>query len=373
MEQKIIELLSQARENLKNSKSNEAIEIYDQIIKIDPNNYEAQNNLGVIYNQRGEKEKAINYYKKAVEINPDFIKGHSNLALIFYNLGDLKNSIKHHVKFLQLKSKNVITSSDIDSVINNLAKKLQDQDQIPTFFDNATTMHITENKNSIVDYCKIFQDGQNSKLNRFVSFSERTSSLPKDINYQLFKGLPFLISQGVHSLIYWKELPLFKTTFDLTIYSMILQEIKPDIIIELGSGLGGSAIWLADISNAIGIKTHIYSIDINTPKIKHENVTFVNCDLYNMQDLDKFINSYNIKGNKIIIEDAHVNLLNVLNFFDKILEKDDYLIIEDSESKQKIINSFATLNSKKYKLDKYYLDFFGSNITSCINSIFKCF
>ena len=370
---KIPELLNQAKINLNNNKLNDAQKLYYEVIKIDPENYEAHNNLGVTYNKLGENQKAIDFYNKSIEINPNFIEGHSNLAVIFYNLGQLENSLKHHKKLLQLRSKNITTNSDINNVIEYLTKKLQDQNHVPTFFDNATISHITKNKNPNIDYCKIFQDGQNSKLNRFISFPDRARLLSAKINYQLFNGLPFLISQGVHSLINWKGLPLFKTTFDMAIYSMILQEIKPDIIIELGSGMGGSAIWLADITNSLGLKTHIYSFDINMPKVKHDKVTFINCDLYNTDELKKLLNLYNIKGKKIIIEDAHVNLLNILNFFDKILIEDDYLIIEDSESKQRIINTFTSTNNKKYRLDQFYLDFFGTNITSCINSIFKCF
>ena len=73
------------------------------------------------------------------------------------------------------------------------------------------------------------------------------------------------------------------------------------------------------------------------------------------------------------MEDAHVNILEILNFFHGILNKEDYLIIEDSEIKQKDINTFLQNKNQKYKLDQFYLDFFGTNITSCINSIFKCF
>ena len=55
---------------------------------------------------------------------------------------------------------------------------------------------------------------------------------------RLFDGLPFIASQGIHSLIKWKEHSLYKTSFDLVLYWMIMQNVKPDVIIELGSGDG---------------------------------------------------------------------------------------------------------------------------------------
>ena len=370
---KIRELLLSAHDYHKKNFLEKAKKKYISALELDNTNFEAHNNLGVIYNQLGEIQKAIECYKSSVLHNSNFIKGHSNLALNYYNIGDLKNSYVHHKKFLTLRSINTVTSSKIDNVISDLVKKLQNQKHVPTFFDNATTYHLTQNKNSKIDYCQIFQNGQNSKKNRYVSFEERINSLSKFNHYQLYNGLPFLASQGIHSLLKWKNVPLFKTTHDLSIYSMILQEVKPDIIIELGSGEGGSAIWLADQANVIGLKTHVYSLDIKVPEIKHKNVTFLNVDLNNVKNIYNLQLFSDLKGKKIILEDAHVNILNILNFFDNILNKEDYLIVEDSENKQKEINTFMQNKTQKYKLDQFYLDFFGTNITSCINSIFRCF
>ena len=79
------------------------------------------------------------------------------------------------------------------------------------------------------------------------------------------------------------------------------------------------------------------------------------------------------KGKKILIEDAHVNLENTLNLFDTILKKDDYLIIEDSDIKHDVISKFLIEKEFKYRLDQFFLDFFGRNVTSCSNSIFKIY
>ena len=74
---------------------------------------------------------------------------------------------------------------------------------------------------------------------------------------------------------------------------------------------------------------------------------------------------------KIIIEDAHVNLLNVLGEVDKMLNKNDYLIIEDSAKKQQCISEFMRISKNNYSADQFFLDFFGMNSTCCIDSIFK--
>ncbi len=75
----------------------------------------------------------------------------------------------------------------------------------------------------------------------------------------------------------------------------------------------------------------------------------------------------------LVIEDAHVNVLSVLNTVNEFLSAGDYLIIEDSSAKQKQIEEFTSKEPKKFMLDQYYLDFFGTNMTCSIDSIFKVF
>ena len=52
-----------------------------------------------------------------------------------------------------------------------------------------------------------------------------------------------VLSQGTHGLFTWKNHTIFKSVYDLAIYSMLIEELKPDVIIEIGSGKGGSAVW----------------------------------------------------------------------------------------------------------------------------------
>ena len=51
----------------------------------------------------------------------------------------------------------------------------------------------------------------------------------------------------------------------------------------------------------------------------------------------------------------------------------DYLIVEDSGKKQPEIVDFLSNAKNTYKIDNYYLDFFGRNTTCCVDSIFKVF
>ena len=369
----IKDIILKADKNLLKNNLTIAKDLYNQVLNTNPQHIDSLNKLAGIYYQLGDLKKSIEFFKKVIAINPSNPETHRNLSVCYIALGDLDNSYNHDVKFLRLKSSSVKTNADLDKLIPQLAKKIQKQNYVPTFFDNATLRHLLKDKNSETDYCDIFLNSQNSRENRFISYSDRLRISKSFLNNRSFEGLPFLTSQGTHSLIKWKNIPIFKTTFDLNIYMMIIEEIKPDIIIELGSGLGGSAIWLADIAKALELNTQIFSLDIHKPELKHPNVTFLKQDLNNIEDLKKAVSWEELKGKKILIEDAHVNILNVLNFFNTYLNKNDYLIIEDSRSKENIIKQFVNGKDDKYKSDQFFLDFFGTNITCCIDSIFKCF
>ena len=58
---------------------------------------------------------------------------------------------------------------------------------------------------------------------------------------------------------------------------------------------------------------------------------------------------------KVNNEDAHVNIPVVLNKIDSLVLKSDYLIVEDSDDKQKDLISFLNTTANKYLADQHYL------------------
>jgi tetratricopeptide (TPR) repeat protein/cephalosporin hydroxylase len=350
----------------------EAEASYTQAIALKPDYAEAHNNLGATLEELGRLDDAEASYRKAIDNNATMGEAYLGLSSILRQCGNLEESSNIQIKGLELTSAKIVSNSSLKTVIPKFVKKMQQQNGIPTFFDNYVFSHLRNKPNLSADICGIFEDGQSSKDNRFVSFSERVKAIPGSMpSGRLFDGIPFASSQGIHSLIKWKEHSLYKTSSDLVLYWMILQDVKPDVIIELGSGDGGSAIWLADMAHALGLDTHVYSYDINKPKLNHPRVTFIEYDLMKINQQSKPPCWEFFLGGKLLIEDAHVNLKNVLDLFDNILSKDDYLIVEDSDAKQEIIRDFAGEKEPKYKLDQFFLDFFGTNITCSKNSIFK--
>ncbi|MET7686174.1 hypothetical protein [Streptomyces sp. NPDC005423] len=73
----------------------------------------------------------------------------------------------------------------------------------------------------------------------------------------------------------------------------------------------------------------------------------------------------------LVIEDAHAHVGTVLDFFDTRLHTGDYLVVEDSLAKRATLREFLPRSPHRYQLDTRYLDLFGENSSSAIDSILR--
>jgi cephalosporin hydroxylase len=206
---------------------------------------------------------------------------------------------------------------------------------------------------------------------RFVDYQERfieTPEGPKSESAISFHEL--ILSQGVSECMQWKGQPLFKTVFDFSIYSMLLWELKPRTIIELGSGSGSSAVWMADLMRAFALPAHVYSVDVKKVALEYEGVSFIqgNCWAIERVFTKEFLNEASHPW--LFIEDAHANVYGVLSHFHAYFQAGDYVIVEDSIAKQDVLAKFTNQHPGLYQLDTYYTDFFGRNATCAHDSIF---
>lgn len=180
-----------------------------------------------------------------------------------------------------------------------------------------------------------------------------------------------LSSQGQFNCLTWKGLPLFKSAFDYAVLPMLLFELKPRTIVELGSGAGASAVWLSDTAKSFNLKTHIYSVDIAKPNLEYPNVTYIQGDCFAIEETLNAGFFQAVQGPILIIEDAHANVLNVLGYLHQFLKAGDYFFIEDSGPKRNVLEQFMTTHAEHYRIDTLYTDLFGKNSVSAYDSIFK--
>ncbi|WP_159080493.1 CmcI family methyltransferase [Nocardia suismassiliense] len=179
--------------------------------------------------------------------------------------------------------------------------------------------------------------------------------------------------QGFREVPSWRGLPLIKTAYDFVIYPMLIDELKPRSIIELGSGSGASALWFADVADAHGMSPRIVSIDIVRPQIDDPRVDFIKADITRIGSALKDSVIKALPKPWLVIDDAHVNVPDVLDFFDDRLGTGDYLVIEDSNSpsNRRNVLDFLARSRNGYLLDRRYVDMFGENSTSALDGVLK--
>ena len=128
--------------------------------------------------------------------------------------------------------------------------------------------------------------------------------------------------------------PAIKSPVDFWVYSELIYEIKPDVIIEVGNRFGGTTLAFAHILDHIG-KGKVIGVDIDhkevPEKVKvHPRVTLVTGDACeSFPEVKKLIK----EGEKVlVVEDSshtYENTLNVLRTYSPFIKKGSYFIVED--------------------------------------------
>ena len=81
-----------------------AIAEYKAALKIDPENINVLNSMGVCYAIIGDFEEAVAYFKKVVERDPAEVMAWYNIALIYKLMGDKPKSLLHFLKADEIKN-----------------------------------------------------------------------------------------------------------------------------------------------------------------------------------------------------------------------------------------------------------------------------
>jgi tetratricopeptide (TPR) repeat protein len=85
----------------------EAIDIFSDLLELDPRDAIALNNLGAALSRLSRFQEAEEYFRSAVKIRPDFVEAHSNLGMVLRWRGFLDDSEKALRQALKLNSRYV--------------------------------------------------------------------------------------------------------------------------------------------------------------------------------------------------------------------------------------------------------------------------
>jgi cephalosporin hydroxylase len=182
----------------------------------------------------------------------------------------------------------------------------------------------------------------------------------------------------------YRDITMHKSPFDITIYQMIVNEVKPDLIIEIGTFKGGGALYFADLLNIIG-KGEVHTINIiedvddlqviNNPRIKRFTEGYQNYDINLARGFEKVL---------VIDDGSHRSqeVLDAFNKFKSVVTHGSYYIIEDGVLSDlgydstydggplKVMGEIID-NNKDFTVDRKWCDFYGKNATFNPNGYLK--
>lgn len=109
-----------------------AIEEYEYVLKLDPNNAEAHNNLGVIYKEQGNLDKAVKHFQFVMTLSPGMDEVHNNLGVLYYLRGDQEEAVQEYQKALELNPDNLMCLVNLGLVYKAQGMELKTIDTLET-------------------------------------------------------------------------------------------------------------------------------------------------------------------------------------------------------------------------------------------------
>ncbi len=129
-------LLSKAKLLDEKEMYDEAIELLEKLIKLDPKNSNGYWQLGWEFGKKGNHEKSIENYNKCIALEPNSASAHNNMGVEFNRLEKYTEALKAYEKALSIEKGKALYHSNKANVLNKLGKP---DDSIATY-KNAITL-----------------------------------------------------------------------------------------------------------------------------------------------------------------------------------------------------------------------------------------
>lgn len=137
----------------------------------------------------------------------------------------------------------------------------------------------------------------------------------------------------------WFGVPCWKLPFDAFIIQEIIHELRPEYIIETGTGKGGSAVFYASICELLG-EGKIITVDIDA-KVDHnkiqkyewtDRIKFMHGGSTNKLIFEKIWEKCKGKRNLVILDSDHSYeyVRQEMSMYSTLVPVDSFMIVEDT-------------------------------------------
>ena len=141
-------------------------------------------------------------------------------------------------------------------------------------------------------------------------------------------------TQGLHALTRYHGIETHKCPLDLWIFQEILHDVRPALVIELGTFLGGTTLFLAHQLELLNSGC-VVSVDCRElPRPAHPRIQYFLGDTASPEIIDRIRQkAENVTGPVLVIHDAdhHYDFcLEDLEAYGPLVTAGSYLIVEDT-------------------------------------------
>jgi len=135
---------------------------------------------------------------------------------------------------------------------------------------------------------------------------------------------------------YWLGVQVGKCPFDMWIYQEIINDTRPDVIIESGTGRGGSTLFFASCCDLVN-NGRVVSIDISdqSSKPKHERITYLRGSSVSAEIINSVKQSLSDTDEVLVVLDSDhskEHVLKELNTYGRYVTAGSYIIVEDTNA-----------------------------------------
>ena len=189
------------------------------------------------------------------------------------------------------------------------------------------------------------------------------------------------IQVGTMHTVY-RNVPFFKSPFDIALYLQLLSRQGPRTVIEIGTKFGGSALWFADMLVAHGVAdARVLSVDIEPlAAFTDPRITFLQGDAKRLDAVLPAALLRQCARPWLVIEDSshhYPESSAVLDYFHAHLQPGDYIVVEDGVVSQlsgahyrqyqdgpnRAVADFLARHGDAYEIDAALCDQYGHNAT----------